>query len=188
MTITQRRLTLEEFLRLPEEKPALEYLDGEVTRKMSPLGPHGTLQGRLYLRFELFGQERRLARAFPETRVTFGEASFVPDLIVYRWERVPSDERGEVPAYFYEPPDIAVEIASPGQTLRDLTERCRWYVEHGVQVTLLVLPRTRSIRVFRLGAELGPFSGSDRIDLGDVLPGFELAVDDLFGALRARPD
>jgi Uma2 family endonuclease len=188
MVLAQRPLTLEEFLQLPEEKPALEYLDGEVTRKMSPLGPHGRLQGRLYLRFELFGLERRLASAFPETRVTFGGASFVPDLIVYRWERIPSDERGDVPSYFYEPPDIAVEIASPGQTPEALAERCRWYVEHGVRVALLVLPRTRSARVFRAGTELGPLRGADRIDLGDVLPGFELAVDELFGALRARPD
>jgi Uma2 family endonuclease len=188
MASTERRLTLEQFLQLPEEEPALEYVDGAVTQKMSPKGPHGRLQGRIYLRFELFGLEHRLACAFPETRVTIAGASVVPDLIVYRWERVPSDARGDVPEDFSEPPDIAVEIASPGQTLKDLADRCRWYVEHGVHVALLVIPRNRSIRVFRTGTELGPFRGSDRINLGDVLPGFELAVDDLFHSLRARPD
>ena len=110
----RRPLTLEQFLELPEEEPALEYLEGAVTQKMSPKGPHGTLQGELYLRFELFGRAHRLARAFTETRATFAGASFVPDLIVYRWERVPSDARGEIAEDFLEPPDIAVEIVSAG--------------------------------------------------------------------------
>ncbi len=186
MVLAQRPLTLEEFLQLPEEKPALEYLDGEVTRKMSPLGPHGRLQGRLYLRFELFGLERRLASAFPETRVTFGGASFVPDLIVYRWERIPSDERGDVPSYFYEPPDIAVEIASPDQSVRSLVDKCLWYVQHGVPIAILVEPKNCSVELFRPGARTGPLRGTNRIDVDDVLPGFELTVEELFQSLRAR--
>ena len=32
MAITQRRMTLEEFLRLPEEKPYLELIDGMVVQ------------------------------------------------------------------------------------------------------------------------------------------------------------
>ena len=187
MAIIHGPLTLEQFLELPEE-PALEYLDGAATQKMSPKGLHGALQGELYLCFELFGRERRLARAFTETRVTFAGASFVPDVIVYRWERVPSDEQGEIPEDFQEPPDIVVEIVSPGQSLQELADRCRWYVEHVVPVSLLVHPRGRWVRIFRPGAEFGPFSGADRIDLGDLLPGFELAVDELFHSLRARPD
>ncbi len=44
MAVTQRRMTLEEFLALPEEKPALEYEDGVVTQKMPPQGKHASLQ------------------------------------------------------------------------------------------------------------------------------------------------
>ena len=37
MAITRHGLTLEDFLRLPEEKPALEYeADGTVTQKVAP--------------------------------------------------------------------------------------------------------------------------------------------------------
>ncbi len=43
MAIVQTGLTLDEFLKLPEEKPHLEYLDGVVTQKMAAKGPHGTL-------------------------------------------------------------------------------------------------------------------------------------------------
>ena len=44
MAVTRRGLTLEEFLALPEEKPALEYFNGEVTQKVSPLLRHARLQ------------------------------------------------------------------------------------------------------------------------------------------------
>ena len=63
---------------------------------------------------------------------------------------------------------------------------CRWYVEHGVGVALLVDPQDRSVRVFRRDAESGPLHGADRVELGDVLPGFELGVEELFAALQAR--
>ena len=39
MAIVQTGLTLDEFLKWPEEKPAFEFVDGVVTRKMSPKGP-----------------------------------------------------------------------------------------------------------------------------------------------------
>ena len=43
MTIAQR-MTLEAFLRLPEEEPALEFADGMVTQKVSPKFHHSALQ------------------------------------------------------------------------------------------------------------------------------------------------
>ena len=111
----------------------------------------------------------------------------MPDVIVYRADRVPLDQHGEIAEDFYEAPDVAVEIASPGQTLKTPVDRCRWYVEHGVSAALLVHPRNRWVRIFRPGTETQPLRGSERIDLGDVLPGFTLAVDELFRVLRGRP-
>ena len=49
------QLTLDEFLLLPEERPALEYERGVITQKMAPLGWHGLLQGDLYFRFRTHG-------------------------------------------------------------------------------------------------------------------------------------
>jgi hypothetical protein len=36
MAVAPARLTLEEFLKLPEEEPSLEFADGMVTPKVSP--------------------------------------------------------------------------------------------------------------------------------------------------------
>lgn len=184
MAITQRRLTLEEFLQLPEEEPALEYIDGVVTQKVSPKAKHGMLEGRLCQFVNQFAEPGRIAFAFPETRATFGASSPVPDVSVYRWDRIPRDADGEPVDDFFLPPDIAIEIRSPSQTLRSQIERCRWYVDHGVPVALLLNRPDRSIRLFRQGRPGRLLRGNERVDLDDVLPGFELTPEALFASLR----
>lgn len=190
MAITGRRGSLAEFLALPEEKPALEYIDGEVTQKVSPQFRHSRSQRRFATLVNHYGEPRKLASAEPELRVTFAGRSFVPDVSVFTWDRIPEEEDGEVTNAVTIAPDIAVEIVSPGQSVRDQSERCRWYVANGVRIALLNNPedrRGRSVRVFRHGAESPPLRGADRVDLGDVIPGFSFTVDALFAALRARP-
>ena len=186
MAISQQRMTLEEFLELPEQEPALEYLDGMVVQKVSPKTPHSGLQGELLERFNRFGRPRKLARAFTELRITFAGGSPVPDVAVYRWDRIPTAADGSLAQDAVEPPDIAVEIASPDQSVRSLVDKCLWYVQHGVPIAVLVEPKSRSVELFRPGARTGPLRGIDRIDVDDVLPGFELTVDELFQSLRAR--
>jgi Uma2 family endonuclease len=178
--------TLDEFLRLPEEKPALEYARGVITQKMAPLGWHGLLQGDLYFRFRNLGFPQRRVTAMTETRVTWTAEgiSYVPDVIAYRAERVPKNAQGEVTDQVMIPPDVAVEIWSPGQTLGDQMERCRWYVAHEVPVALLVHPHRRTVGTFRPDAEDGPLRDSDMVDLNDVFASLSFTVSELFEALR----
>jgi Uma2 family endonuclease len=185
MAIEQRSMTLDEFLALPEEEPALELAaDGTVTQKVSPKGRHSSLQGGFVELIHNFARARRMARAFPELRTVFGGAAYVPDVAVYRWERIPATAEGEVPDDFTEPPDIAVEIISPGQTVTTLVRKCIWYVEHGVILALLVDPVDRSVLLFRPNALPRALRATDAIDLSEVLPGFEATVDQLFSALK----
>lgn len=186
MALTRHRMTLAEFLDLPDEEPALEYFDGVVTQKVSPKIRHGALQLGGAKLVDLFAVPRKLARAFTETRTTYAGMSTVPDIVVFRWDRIPADEHGELPEEVFVHPDIAIEVASPGQTLRSLSERCRWYVDNSVRVALLVEPRRRLVRLFRPGQDTVDIRGDERIDLGDVIDGFGFAPDELFAALRAR--
>jgi len=102
---------------------------------------------------------------------------------VYRWGRIPRDARGRLVNQVRIPPDIAIEIVSPDQSLRELDARCRWYLANGVVVALLTNPDDETIREYRRGKEPRVLSGSDVLDLGDVLPGFTLVVGELFAVL-----
>ena len=182
------QLTLDEFLLLPEEEPELEYERGVMSQKMAPLGWHGILQGDLYFRFRTHGTPQARATALSEARVTWPEEgiSYVPDVIAYRAEREPIDPDGYITNHLTVPPDVAVEIWSPGQGLARQMDRCRWYVAHGVPVSLLVHPDRRTVWMFRPDAESGPLQNDDVIDLGDVFEGLSFTVADLFGALRPQ--
>jgi Uma2 family endonuclease len=183
MATTHRGLTLDDFLRLPETKPALEYTDGVVTQKGEPQGQHSWLQGGLTAYVNGFARPARLALAFIELRPTFAGASPVPDVAVFRWERIRWLPDGRVPNVFQQAPDIAVEIVSPDQSRRLQRDKCAWYVAHGVPLALLVDPDDLSATVFRPGEEPCILRDSDVIDFAPVLPGLQLVVQDLFGWL-----
>jgi Uma2 family endonuclease len=184
MTVASTRLTLEEFLKLPEEEPALEFMDGAVTQKVSPKARHSALQAELIERLNQGARPGKVARSFPELRTTFAGASRVPDVAVYRWDRIPRDETGQIEDDFLEPPDIAIEIASPEQSVNALVRCCLWYVANGVQIALLVDPADESVLAFRPDSQASAWRASDRIDLREVLPDFELTVEQLFASLR----
>jgi Uma2 family endonuclease len=83
MAVPQRRMTLEEFLELPEEKPALEFEDGVVTQKVPPQGKHSGLQYSICAMISQTAGLNKLAWAFPELRTTYGRRSRVPDIAVF---------------------------------------------------------------------------------------------------------
>jgi Uma2 family endonuclease len=181
--VVGRRMTLDEFLALPEAEPALELSDGVVTQKVAPQGQHVTLQDDFTQRVNAHARPRKLARAYPELRATYAGLSRVPDVAVYLWHRIPRLPNGRVANRFTEPPDIAVEIVSPDQTATDLVSKCIWYVKNGVRIALIADPTRDIVLRFRPDALPDVLTGDDRIDLDEVLPGFELTVNQLFGSL-----
>jgi Uma2 family endonuclease len=184
MVLARRHLTLEEFLALPEEEPALEYFEGRITQKMSPKARHSLLQGALVEYFNPLGRPRKIALAFPELRTTYAGASFVPDVAVFRWARIPIDVDGEVADEIFLPPDVAVEVVSPRQSRPRLRQRCRWYVENGVSLALLIDPRHHAVTRFEPGQPERLLRGADVIDCSAIVPGALLTVDELFACLR----
>ena len=177
-------LSLEEFLALPEVKPALEYVEGRVTQKVSPQGKHSALQTGLAELVNGICRPARIARAFTELRFRGLRASQVPDVSVYRWERIPRDPDGTVANVFTELPDVGVEILSPGQSRREQVEKCLGFLARGARVALFVDDERKTITVFRPGQEPAAMRAGDVIDLTDAVPDLSLSVNEVFGALR----
>jgi Uma2 family endonuclease len=185
MVITLEGLTLEQFLELPEQEPPLEYEpDGRITQKVSPKGRHSRLQIQFAQWLNLRIEPGRLATALTELRGTFAGASYVPDIAVYRWERVPLTPDGEIADDFFVPPDVAIEILSPRPSRRSQLTRCGWYVANGVCLALLIDPERREVHVYRPAVAPEVLVGDARIDLSVLAPDLGISVADIFGALR----
>ncbi len=78
-----RSIDLETFLKLPETKPASEFIDGEIIQKPMPQGKHSTIQRDLVNAIDSTPKPGKIARAYPELRCTFGGRSIVPDAAVF---------------------------------------------------------------------------------------------------------
>jgi Uma2 family endonuclease len=184
-TITNWPLTLEQFLSLPEAEPALEMgCDGEISQKVSPTTRHAMLQGELIMRLESHARAHNLGHTFPEQRVILGRVGRVPDVAFYRQERLPLDADGNWIDHPTTPPDLVVEIYSPGQEdRRELVVKAAWYVEQGVRIVLLVDPDRRRVTSFTPDGE-SVFETTQVLPLAEVLPGLQLTPAELFAALE----
>ena len=142
-------LTLEAFLRRPETKPASEYINGCITQKPMPKGRHSRLQGKLCTTINQVAEAAKLAYAFPELRCTFGGRSIIPDIAVFRWERIPFTPNGDVPDNFELAPDWTIEILSPDQSPNKVLGNILHCIEHGAHLGWFVDPDDLSILLLR---------------------------------------
>lgn len=184
LQIPSKALTLKEFLELPETKPASEYVDGQIIQKPIPQGKHSAIQGEFVPTINSIVKPKRIARAFPELRCTFGDRSIVPDIVVFIWERIPRDQNGEVSNTFPAAPDWTIEILSPDQSQTRVTKNILHCLKHGTQMGWLVDPDEQTVFVYRSKQETEVFDESD-----EVLPmplfasELHLTVKDLFAWL-----
>lgn len=106
--ILPQSVSLAEFLQLPETKPAMEYINGEIIQKPMPKARQSRLQGKLCTVINEITEARKIAHAFPELRCTFGGRSIVPDVAIFLWEHLALSEAGEVPDNFIRTPDWTI--------------------------------------------------------------------------------
>ncbi|MGE3271881.1 MAG: Uma2 family endonuclease [Chloroflexota bacterium] len=178
----RQRMTLMEFLTLPEQKPALEFADGVVTQKVAPTPDHVELQAILRDVLNATANAHRAGRAFVEIQFVHDGVAFVPNVGYYRRERLATRPGGRY-ARDLGVPDIAIEIVSPDQRISGQIQKCVRYLELGSTIALLVHPEDEAVLAFRAGQAPQVFRGSDPIMVDDVLPGFSLRVDELFQAI-----
>lgn len=182
MTSTTQ-LTLEDFLKLPETKPASEYIDGAIIQKPMPKGRHSRLQGKLCAAVNQVAEDQGIAYAFPELRCSFGGRSIVPDVAVFQWGRIPFTVNNEVPDNFKLPPDWIVEILSPEQKATKVIGNILHCLEFGSRLGWFIDPDDLSILVFLPERQPVLLQEDDSLP---VLPEIELAltVNQVFGWLK----
>jgi Uma2 family endonuclease len=166
----------------------VELIAGRIF-KMSPAPSsfHQVITGKIYRRLGNF-LERQSCKVFISPfDVRFPKESkadkdvftvLQPDICVI-CDKSKIDARGCIGA-----PDLVVEVLSPGNTRMELLNKYRVYEEFGVKEYWVVSQSDQSILIYTLN-EMGKFQPSKIFTLSEkitstVLPGFELALDDVF--------
>ncbi|MEM9216053.1 MAG: Uma2 family endonuclease [Cyanobacteria bacterium P01_F01_bin.150] len=161
----KKAIALDDFLRLPETKPASEYVDGRIIQKPMPKGKHSRLQDKFVKVINTAVEPKRVACAFPELRCTFGGGSIVPDIAVFTWNRIPTDDNGEIADVFLIAPDWTIEILSPDQRSTRVTKNILRCLRNGTQMGWLIDPDDRDIFIYQPGQEVQVLDKPE-----DVLP------------------
>lgn len=185
MTVATERITLEEFLKLPETKPASEYIEGEIIQKPMPKTKHSRLQGRFLRTINEAVEEPKIAYAFPELRCTFGGRSIVPDIAVLLWEQIQFDESGEPLDDVLIAPYWAIEILSPQQSSNRVTKKIIHCLQHNCQLGWLVDPEDRSILAFLPHQQPQFCEGSDVLPVPEMIP-LNITAEQVFSWLRMQ--
>jgi Uma2 family endonuclease len=176
-------LTVEHFLRLPECKPYPEFFGGRVVQKRWCGVVRSRVRCELATQLHNFAKARKLGQAFLSLRCTFSRVSLVPDVSYYSRGRLPKLASGEECPDVLVPPDITVEILSPGQSVAELRVKLRQALNHGSGLGWLIHPKRRAVQVLRTDHKAEELHAGDVLSGEDVLPGFALPVAEIFGWL-----
>jgi Uma2 family endonuclease len=181
MVTTSSTIDIEEFLALPETKPASEYVDGKIIQKPMPQGEHSTIQGELIIALNGTLKPQKIARAFPELRCTFGGRSIVPDVTVFAWDRIPRQVNGRIANVFNLEPDWTIEILSPNQSYTRVTKNILHCLKHGTQLGWLIDPQEQSVIVY-FPTQQPEFleTATDVLPVPDFAGAFSLTLAELF--------
>ena len=185
-TVTQP-VTADNFLEvasLPEYADCLvELVEGEVVTMGLNNGMHGEIVIEIGRVLGNFVKPRGLGR------VTGADAAFVLernpdgrdtvrglDIAYISRERAPDP----LPQTIIDAvPELAIEIMSPSNTIPDIRLKVRQLLEAGTQAVWIVHPDFREVDVHTVDGAI-TYREGDTLSGGDILPGFKLAVADIF--------
>ena len=191
-TARTKRLTFDEWQALPILKQKCEVVGGVLVMPPSPFGEHYWVSSVFFERLSSFVNRLELGFVFhsPVDVLIQREPLRVrqPDLLVVNAEltgiTLPADLVG-LP-YLEHPPLLVVEVLPPSNTSRDIEQRLADYRSIGVPECWLARFPGRSVEVLRLTADsatsVATYGMGDTLR-SEVLPGFELAVSNIYGPL-----
>jgi len=178
---TTKVWTVEELERDGAPEGRWELVDGELV-EMAPSGRRATRVGVAIARH--LGNHV-VSRGLGEVSGADGgfvlfpgrEVLRVPDAAFVRAERlVEADEDG----FFRLAPDLAVEVISPTDRMAEVLAKVAMYLEAGVRLVWVADPISRTVTVYAADRSPTVLGEGDELDAGEVLPGFRVAIAELF--------
>lgn len=183
--IIQSQMTAEEFFNSPFSGERYELKNGEAIPKVAPQRFHASLQ--MALLYLLGDWSLGKGDLLPEWSVKLQRNQRdwvpIPDLTYVSYDRLEPNWKEDGPCPI--PPDLAIEIISPGQTFGELVEKASDYLSAGVLRVWLVDAQAQTITVF--APQAVPATYRDELPIVDALfPELKLTVQQVFKKANLR--
>ncbi|MDQ3695641.1 MAG: Uma2 family endonuclease [Chloroflexota bacterium] len=184
MATTTRMTTVEDLERHGVPEGRWELIDGELVELPLSSEQHWTIGSALIYRISAYVVPRQLGLVLtPDAAVVLSTdppVMRVPDGGFIRADRLPADRDRR--RFLRVVPDLVVEIISPNDRAADVIAKGMMWLEAGVTLFWLVDSDGETVTVFERGRGPRTLTVQDTLDGSNVLPGFELAVRDVFSA------
>lgn len=176
-------MTAEEFARLPDDgRRWQELVQGQVIAMAPANWRHSRLARVISTRLGLYVHQRALGEVLVEHGFLLArqpDTVRAPDVAFVQSLRLPVDE--SVIVWFEGPPDLAIEVVSPNDTLTEVQQKVSQYLTAGCRLVWVVEPGSRTVTVYRPDGTARLLRLADMLSGEEVVPGFELALAELFG-------
>ena len=177
---TTKLITADELLLMPDDGYEYELVRGVLTEKMPPPGyRHGDVTNRFAYALTSYSEEDDYGAVVDNAgfRLESGPDTVrAPDVAWIAPGHIPES----APGYPGIVPDLAVEIKSPSDTPRMVSERAQMWLDFGSREVWYGDPERTTVTRYRPGREPEVLGEGDILDGGDLLPGFSVPVWRLF--------
>ena len=182
MAVETTLITAEELERMPGEDAHVELVKGEIVR-MSPAGTeHGEVAYNVVAVLIDYVRETKAGKIYlAETGFTLSrnpDTVRAPDVAFVCAGRVATGPRNR--GFFDGPPDLAVEVVSPGDSFDEVEGKALEYLNAGARMVWVVRPRAKTVTVYRSLSKIRVLTSDETLSGEDVMPGFGVRVSKLF--------
>ena len=183
MTTTKTGLlTADDLLNLYSQGVKGELIKGVLHEKVSAGGKHGDIAGSLIGAIWAYTRPRRLGRVGgTDTGILLEhnpDTVREPDVYYISAETLPLNI--SVSGYYEVIPDAVAEVFSPSDSRPEFDAKIRMWLDFGVRLVIAVYPETRTIATHQPGRPPTTLNYNDTLDGGDVIPGFQCPVREIF--------
>lgn len=158
-----------------------ELIRGEL-HMMSPAGgTHGWVAQNFSYLITRYVKARKLGKVFT------AETGFVlernPDTVRAPDVSFIGTKRAgiaDTPKYIPGPPDLAVEVNSPGDRAGEILEKVQSWLNAGTRLVWVVDPPTQTLTVYHPDGRSRLLKPTETVEGEEVLPGFGVRVEEIF--------
>ncbi|MBD2499794.1 Uma2 family endonuclease [Anabaena azotica] len=184
MTQLKNQLTLEEFFALPEGEVIYELINAEAVAKfknseMSPKFFHSSITGALFILLSAWAQGKGRVVIEWGIKLTRHQQDWVAvaDLVYISYDNLSADWLKDEACPV--PPELVIEIISPGQTFGEMIEKATDYLKAQVKRVWVIDSRAKTVTIFYPDATPQTKRGQDRLE-DSLFLGLQITPEQIF--------
>ncbi len=177
---TKTLLTADELEQMPDDDSVqIELDEGELITMPPAGGEHGYIGSGICSDLQIFAKKHKLGRVYSaDTGFRLSRDTVrAPDVAFVRKQRI---EAIHSDGFMKGAPDLAVEIFSPSDSVRQLRRKVKQYLAAGCHTVWVVYPKRKQVDVHEASGVNRTVGGDEMLEAPELLPGFSIRVAELF--------